>query len=271
MRHLAQRVVAEAIEHVAQEVRAVDVRRVALRILARVAGNLVEPQLVRAAADRAHAVSRRANVRIEARAAVASARRALRLFVDCDAFDQPARHDLIRRPRRAEDLVVDGRQAFVRIEVKDVGVLVRDQGVEPILVIVELGEARRAGRVDLDRVARQHRREAVRRVGVVDQVDQRLLGRLVIERRCEQRMCVLGDDTEASRLRVERRPVIDHEVLGLDRAPLERRIAGVNDARDEHREREGDRRARAHPRVFLRRRQMRRLPEKLNVSRSPAS
>jgi hypothetical protein len=168
---------------------------------------------------------------VESRASVAAAGRALRFLVHRDALDHPPRHHLVRRPGLAEDLVVDDRQPRHRVEVEYVRVLVRRQAVEPVVVVVELGEARRAGGVQVDLVARQHAGEAVRTVGVVDEDDDGLLRRLVIERRREREMRALGDHRDTSGDVVERCVVVDDEMIALDGPVLARRVAGLRGCR----------------------------------------
>jgi hypothetical protein len=111
---------------------------------------------------------------------------------DGDPLDHPLGSEAVGDEHLAEDLVQQARHALDRAEVEHVGVLVKDERLDPVAVVVQLGKRARRNCVQPDLVAEKGGGHSIGCVGVVREDDLSLAGRIVLQDRREREMGRFG-------------------------------------------------------------------------------
>src|SRR5215208_5890101 len=114
---------------------------------------------------------------------------------------------------------------------EDVRVLMRDDEVQPVVVVLDRRRRICAWRcdVDLDAILRERRRRSVGYVYVIAEDDVRALRRFPSEDRGERDVRALGDACSALRQRFFSLVEVHEEVIGRDRLPpVVRRVLGCS-------------------------------------------
>jgi hypothetical protein len=206
-----------AICDVAHEVRAVEVPAVPVRPTVGDVRDLIDVE--EAVLERIHA-----QVHVEHRRAQPSTGRALRFLPSRHALEEPARLHVVGRVHLAEQQVDDRRDPAPLIEVDDVGVLVRDEHVHPVVVVAQRRHRRRSRHEEPYRVEGQGGRRAVGGVRLVRHHDVRAPIGLVAHHLGEHLVGALGDEGRSPSEHPEGEMVVDREVRRIDAAPLEARV-----------------------------------------------
>ena len=141
------------------------------------------------------------------------------LFERCQAFDLPCRQQEIRKRERrpAKHRTHPARPAARSIEVDDVGVLVREDQLEPVVRVADQFRAGRGGGADGDGVIRNRRRPAVGELRLVDQDDVRFRLHRHAERRLQPEPRLLRNSRHPGGEAFLSAMKVDDEVLGRDR------------------------------------------------------
>ena len=143
-----------------------------------------------------------------------------------DAFDLPDRKIQVRkRDRRAAKNVPEHPgKTFGSIEVHDMGELVREHEVQPIVDVADEFVSGRPGGRDDDGIVRHRRGGSVGKLGLIDEHDVRSCRRRDPEPFAERRPGLFRNSGEPARERFSALVEMDGEMVRADRAKPQRRI-----------------------------------------------